>query len=121
MRKTDISGTSDLTNMVDNVFIVHRVNNDFKKLGGEYLGKTYIQRYTDYSNVIEVAKNRMMGAQDVLCGMYYETESRRFKNKLDENIVYGWRNDIGTEQTMFHSDSNSTLPFDASTEEALPF
>lgn len=121
MRKTDISGTSDLTNMVDNVFIVHRVNNDFKKLGGEYLGKTYIQRYTDYSNVIEVAKNRMMGAQDVLCGMYYETESRRFKNRLDENIVYGWRNDIGTEQTMFQSDSNSTLPFDASTEEALPF
>jgi hypothetical protein len=53
--------------------------------------------------------------------MYYETESRRFKNRLDENIVYGWRNDIGTEQTMFHSDSNSTLPFDASTEEALPF
>ena len=73
MRKTDISGSGDLTNIVDNVFIVHRVNNDFKKLGGEYLGKTYIMKYADYSNVIEVAKNRMMGAQDVLCGMYYET------------------------------------------------
>ena len=63
----------------------------------------------------------LRSAQDLLCGIYYEMESRRFKNEPDENLVYGWRNDIGIQQTMFQSDSNSTLPFDASTEEALPF
>ena len=30
LRKVDISGTADLTNIADNVFIMHRVNNDFK-------------------------------------------------------------------------------------------
>jgi hypothetical protein len=120
LRKNDISGTANITDAVDNVFIIHRVNADFLRLGKEVYG-SMINSYKQYGNVIEVCKNRMMGAQDLLCGMYYEMESRRFKNEPDENLVYGWRNDIGTEQTMFHSDSNSTLPFDASTEEALPF
>lgn len=113
IRKTDISGTSDLTNLVDNVFIVHRVNNDFNKLGSEYLGKGYIQKYAGYSNVIEIAKNRMMGAQDVLCGMYYEFESRRFKNSTDEVVVYGWRDDVA---------NSGNLPFEQPTEDSdLPF
>lgn len=114
IRKNDISGTSDLTNVVDNVFIVHRVNNDFKKLGGEYFGTSTINQYSKYSNVIEVAKNRMMGAQDALCGMYYEFESRRFKNENDEEIEYGWRDDNGVQQSMFSkSEQSSGLPFEA--------
>lgn len=113
IRKTDISGTSDLTNAVDNVFIVHRVNNDFKKLGGEYLGRTYIDRFVNYSNVIEVAKDRMMGAQDVLCGMYYEIESRRFKNTPDEVMYYGWRTDVQevATQTDLFKENDEPLPF----------
>ena len=120
LRKNDISGTANITDAVDNVFIIHRVNADFLRLGKEVYG-SMINSYKQYGNVIEVCKNRMMGAQDLLCGIYYEMESRRFKNEPDENLVYGWRNDIGIQQTMFQSDSNSTLPFDASTEEALPF
>ena len=54
LRKDDISGTADLTNAVDNVFIVHRVNNDFK---GDYLvrcsGGMKGMNCTDYSNVVE--------------------------------------------------------------------
>lgn len=113
IRKTDISGSSDLTNAVDNVLICHRVNNDFKKLGGEYLGRSYIDRFINYSNVIEVAKNRMMGAQDVLCGMYYENESRRFKNSLDEVMYYGWRTDIqaNTVQEDLFKENDEPVPF----------
>ena len=90
LRKNDISGTSDLTNAVDNVFIVHRVNNDFLRTGAEYFGQSEIQRYQGFGNVIEVCKNRMYGIVDYMVGMHYEIESRRFKNTQDEVIHYGW-------------------------------
>ena len=90
LRKTDISGSSDLTNAVDNVFIVHRVNDDFIKAGTDFWGKKKIDTLVGYGNCVEVAKNRMYGVVDSICGMYYETESRRFKNSDDEYIHYGW-------------------------------
>lgn len=90
LRKNDISGTADLTNAVDNVFICHRVNNDFFRAGKEFLGEGNVMKFQGFGNVIEIAKNRLYGAVDVMCGMHYEIESRRFKNTLDENIVYGW-------------------------------
>ena len=120
LRKNDISGTANITDAVDNVFIIHRVNADFLRLGKEVYG-SMINSYKQYGNVIEVCKNRMMGAQDLLCGMYYEMESRRFKNEPDENLVYGWRNDIGTQQTMFQEDVSSNLPFEAANDSDLPF
>ena len=90
LRKADISGTADLTNAVDNVLILHRVNQDFLKAGAEFYGQTEIQKYSGFGNVIEIAKNRMYGVCDVLVGMQYEIESRRFKNEINENIRYGW-------------------------------
>jgi hypothetical protein len=120
LRKNDISGTANITDAVDNVFIIHRVNADFLRLGKEVYG-SMINSYKQYGNVIEVCKNRMMGAQDLLCGMYYEMESRRFKNEPDENLVYGWHNDIGTQQTMFQEDVSSNLPFEAANDSDLPF
>lgn len=90
LRKNDISGSSDLSNAVDNVFIAHRVNNDFMKGGADFLGANTINQYAGYGNVIEVAKNRMYGVVDRMFGMYYEIESRRFLNEPHENIIYGW-------------------------------
>ena len=90
LRKNDISGTSDLTNAVDNVFIIHRVNNDFFRAGAEFFGSSNIQRFQGFGNVLEVAKNRMYGVVDLMVGMQYEIESRRFKNTVDENVRYGW-------------------------------
>lgn len=123
LRKSDISGTADLTNAVDNVFICHRVNNDFLRSGREFLGEQTITNYQGFGNVIEIAKNRMYGAVDRLCGMHYEIESRRFKNTLDERITYGWLEDNAQmkiedtiEQTIKESDlitpySNEVAPF----------
>ena len=96
LRKTDISGTADLTNAVDNVFICHRVNNDFFRAGKEFFGEGTIMKYQGFGNVIEVAKNRLYGAVDVMCGMHYEIESRRFKNSIDETVRYGWIGDTST-------------------------
>ena len=90
LRKTDISGTADLTNAVDDVFIIHRVNNDFFRAGAEYFGQSEIQRFQGYGNVIEVCKDRMWGVVDLMVGVYYELESRRFKNSAIEDMRYGW-------------------------------
>lgn len=112
LRKNDISGSSDLTNAVDDVFIIHRVNNDFFRAGAEFFGHSEIQRFQGFGNVIEVAKNRMYGVVDLMVGMQYEVESRRFKNTMDENIHYGWE-----ERTV-----QSTIGFDGQAYESnMPF
>ena len=90
LRKNDISGTSDLQNAVDKIFIIHRVNNDFFRSGAEFFGESEINHYRGYGNVIEVCKERLYGVVDLMVGMQYEVESRRFKNTHDENIHYGW-------------------------------
>lgn len=121
LRKNDISGTADLTNAVDNVFICHRVNNDFFRAGKEFFGEKNIMLYQEFGNVIEIAKNRLYGAVDVMCGMHYEVESRRFKNTNDEIIHYGWEGNGNYEPqvTTIHSE-NCDLPFSISNE-AAPF
>jgi energy-coupling factor transporter ATP-binding protein EcfA2 len=91
LRKNDICGTSDLQNAVDNIFIAHRVNQDFFRAGAEFFGKQYIESFHEFGNVIEVAKNRMWGVVDFMVGLHYEIESRRFKNKIDEEVEYGWK------------------------------
>lgn len=91
LRKESISGTADLTNIADNVFLIHRVGKDFEKRAGEFLGSEKVIPYLQYSNVLEVAKNRQMGIVDHLVGMYFEMESRRLKNTVAEHIVYGWQ------------------------------
>ena len=144
LRKYDISGTSDLQNAVDNIFIIHRVNNDFFRSGAEFFGHSEIQRFQGYGNVVEIAKNRMYGVVDVMVGLQYEIESRRFKNETDECVHYGWeqgysiaQSDISasyqdggqlyqvaqenatlrTETTKY----DDSLPFEPYTESVAPF
>lgn len=90
LRKSDISGTADLTNAADNVFMMHRVNQDFLRLGGEFLGQSEIKKYEDYTNVIEIMKNRDLGVSDEFVGVYYEPESKRMLNFRQENKRFGW-------------------------------
>ena len=90
LRKSDISGSADLTNAADNVFMMHRVNQDFLRLGGEFLGQTEIKKYEDFTNVIEIMKNRDLGVSDEFIGVYYEPESKRMLNFRQENKRFGW-------------------------------
>lgn len=103
LRKESISGTADLTNIADNVFLLHRVGKDFETRAGEFFGKEKAAEYLQYGNVVEVAKNRQFGIVDHLVGMYYELESRRLKNHIAEHIVYGWQepSDIQEERTPY--------------------
>ncbi len=90
LRKTDISGTADISNAVDNVFIMHRVNEDFIHAVTEFYGASKIKPLLQYGNVLCVEKNRMYGVVDFMCGFHYDIISRRFKNTIDEEIHYGW-------------------------------
>ena len=131
LRKDSISGTADLTNAASNVFIIHRVNKDFEKRGGEFFGKEKIAGLMEYGNVLEVAKNRMYGIVDHMCGMYYDIPSRRFMNEEHENIHYGWEDPPKTYSAFNESQehiyngyqktySDDGLPFDRPTDES-PF
>lgn len=110
LRKTDISGSSDLTNAVDNVFIVHRVNDDFMKAGADFWGKKKVDDLAGFGNCVEIAKNRMYGVVDSICGMYYEVESRRFKNSNEEYIHYGWE-EQGSQQSIPYEHPQEVKPY----------
>ena len=132
LRKNDISGSGDLSNASDNVFIIHRVNNDFFKSGAEFFGQGYIQQFQGYGNVIEVCKNRMFGVADLMVGMHYEMESRRFKNTIDEDVRYGWekiedQSTIhfermkGEAQNGYIKEKDDNLPFGEIEQGEVPF
>lgn len=108
LRKNDISGTSDLTNAADNVFIVHRVGIDFKRQTKQDLGFKDDNVLYNYSSVIEVCKCRDAGVQDYFAGAYFEKESKRFLNSQGESRRYGWESD----NNGFMKVDDEKLPFD---------
>lgn len=108
LRKTDISGTADITNAADNVFIIHRVNTDFKRFTKQDLGLKEDNPLYSFNNVIEICKNRDLGISDEFIGLYFEKESKRFLNTKKELRRYGWeKNNQG-----FMTVDNEKLPFD---------
>lgn len=113
LRKESIGGSGDLTNLVDNVFIMHRVGNDFRKRATEFLGSRDVDKIMDeekFDNVIEVCKNRSFGLCDFLLGMYYEKETRRMKNTPEECIIYGW-DEQPIQQTITPTNEVQAFPY----------
>lgn len=91
LRLDDISGTGDLGNAVDNAFLIHRVNNDFKRLSKQMFGWREDADVYQASNVIEIAKDRDGGVMDYFIPLFYEAETKRLKNNYAENKIYGWK------------------------------
>lgn len=88
LRKYDISGTADLTNIADNVFIVHRKNKDFEKQTKEMFKWSDDNEIYKYDNIIEICKNREQGVQDTFIGQFFEIETKRFLNYQNETKYY---------------------------------
>lgn len=92
LRLDDISGSGNISNIVDNAFVVHRCNRDF--VNG--ISETFKQKPEKMgvpekaTNVIEIAKDRENGTQDVFVPLYFEDETKRLRNSLDEYVQYGW-------------------------------
>ena len=93
IRSDDISGSGNIGNLVDNILIVHRNNEDFRRLSKQMF--RWSDDHIAYSgtNVIEIAKDREYGTQDVWVPLWYQERSRRLLNSKTENITYGWNMD----------------------------
>lgn len=93
LRKEDVSGVKTLTDLADNVFFVHRWNQDTQMAAKEFMPKS---TYDDIemsraTNIVEVIKMREFGeAEGHIYKLFYEPESRRLKNSIAETIHYGW-------------------------------
>lgn len=107
LRLDDISGTADLGNAVDNAFIIHRNNNDFRRLSGQMFGWKADNPIYNGTNVIEIAKDRDGGTQDCFIPLYYEPETKRLKNSMAENKIYGWDKSDG-----FMQADSEMIPFE---------
>ena len=95
LRKEDVSGAKTLTDLADNVFFLHRWNQDTQKAARDFM---LSDRYKEIeesgaTNIIEVIKMREFGeAEGHIYKLFFEPESRRLKNSIAENHIYGWCN-----------------------------
>lgn len=117
LRAESVAGTSDLVNMCDNLFIMHRVGRDFENRAKGFFGQWLLDSIKKYDVVVEICKNRSYGVKDELIGLYYETESRRLKNEVAEYIVYGWQEDAGEQSAISFDDAPAENPEFQSIEE----
>ena len=91
-RKGDISGTADITNVADNVFMVHRVNADFMSRYKMVYPKLEIP--ADVGNVIEIMKNRDLGVVDEMVMLYFDKRSRTMSDIKGLPPQYAWSEKI---------------------------
>ncbi len=115
LRDVDIAGASEIGNLADNIFIIHRVNQDFENQAKAFFPKSKVADIlmNGYTNVIEIAKNRVPGVCiGDLVGVYYEPETKRMKNDKAEVFQYGWdTTPIQTQIPM--QEQTATESFDA--------
>ena len=90
MRLDDVSGSNDIVNRVDNALILHRVNNDFKRLAKEMFRNDLDETIYSCDNVIEICKDRDSGNQDVFIPLYFDKTCKRLCNYRGENKYYKW-------------------------------
>lgn len=85
----DISGTSDIINAVDNIIFVYRINQNFTNSYKLYFGREWADGGT---NVWHCDKARFGSVDDGYYPLWYEKETKRLKNAISENKIYGWSN-----------------------------
>lgn len=101
LRLDDISGTGNIGNAVNNAFIIHRNNEDFRKATAEmFHWKADNPNYLG-SNIIEVAKDREYGTQDFFIPLYFEPQTRRLRNTSGEAIHYSWETEADAQDGGF--------------------
>lgn len=90
-RIEDTGGSGDIINAADTVLIVHKVTDDFKIRAKEYFDIDDSNDMFQYSNIVEIAKDREFGMESLMCGTYFEPCAKRFLNYPGENIQYKWK------------------------------
>ena len=98
LRPNNISGSGHIPDLAQNVFILHRINRDFAVNAKDFLTSATIHEIQDSrcTNTIEICKCRDRGsAVDTFIKLYFEPESRRFKDSIAESVIYGWQDELG--------------------------
>ena len=123
IRIDNISGSGDIGNKADNIFIMSRVNNDFRSSAPDFLDKMEFDDIikSGCTNVVEIAKFRAKGTlMGSLVKLWFEEESNRLKNHLAESIIYNWdSSSVSTEGTLSYVKDD--MPFEAQGEDTTPF
>jgi archaellum biogenesis ATPase FlaH len=92
--KSDVLGSGNLTNAIDYLFIVHRVNEMFRiSLKERPLTKDTKEMFEKADNIIEIAKDRHGSSEGLNALMEYKDDSKRlveygYDNPFDK--VYRW-------------------------------
>lgn len=118
-RIEDVGGSGDIINTADTVLLIHRVTRDFVTRAKDQYGWEENNPVFEYSNIIEVAKDREFGTEDTLVGVYFEPKAKRFLNYKGENIKYSWQQEPKQGKLdVFEEESN---PFDDDNYGGIPF
>lgn len=137
LRPNNISGSGHIPDLAQNVFILHRVNQDFCMNAKEFLPNSVIEEILNShcTNCIEICKCRDKGsAVDNFIKLFFEMESNRLKNDVAENIIYNWCPDAPQIQMQSYTvptptqgiapnmsfDNDPELPFDGDNS-GVPF
>ena len=137
LRPNNISGSGHIPDLAQNVFILHRVNQDFCMNAKEFLPNSVIEEILNShcTNCIEICKCRDKGsAVDNFIRLFFEMESNRLKNDVAENIIYNWCPDAPQIQMQSYTvpsptqaimpnmsfDEDPELPFDGDNS-GVPF
>ena len=124
IRIDNISGSGDIGNKADNIFIMSRVNNDFRNSAPDFLEKF---EYDDViksgcTNVIEIAKFRAKGTlMGSLVKLWFEDESNRLKNDIAENVIYNWDEGAVSVEGSIAYGGTPDMPFGAPESDDAPF
>lgn len=86
--KYDVSGSANMPNYVDNIMIIYRVTESYKK---QKIKDFQLSVDEKAGNEIRICKDRTGGEMDLFIPLYFEKESRRLKNTPEEVKFYGWR------------------------------
>lgn len=106
LRPNSISGSGNMPDLAQNIFICHRINTDFERSASEFLPKDTLNDIltSGCTNVIEICKCRDKGAAvGTFVKLWFEIESNRLKSDPYEVINYNW-------QEIGHQTSIEDLP-----------
>ena len=118
IRVDDIGGSGDISNKADNIFVMSRVNNDFRTSAPDYLDRIEFDEVirSGCTNVIEIGKFRAKGTiVGSLVKLWFEEESNRLKNDVAESVSYNWEDEVS--QLEFEN----AQPFGSEIGEEAPF
>lgn len=93
LRMNSVSGSGHITDLAQNVFILHRINKDFLVNAPAFLGQDLVGSIVSSgcTNCIEICKCRDKGsAVDTFIRLFFEKESNRLKDTEWETVNYSW-------------------------------